>query len=92
MPTNFGAGGDMELTGYWKNDECARLLDVLQSSVDMDTRRSAQRRILEIVERDDPAVIVLHETANFTGKRKDIVWKPARSFVMDFRSRNFRMS
>lgn len=92
MPTNFGAGGDMELTGYWKNDECAKLLDVLQSSVDMDVRRAAQRRILEIVERDDPAVIVLHETANFTGKRKDIAWKPARSFVMDFRSRNFRMS
>ena len=39
--------------------------------------------------RDDPAIMVLNETANFTAARRDTQWKPARSFVMDFRARNF---
>jgi peptide/nickel transport system substrate-binding protein len=33
----------------------------------------------------------MHATANFTAKRKDLQWRPARSFVMDFRARNFRL-
>jgi len=65
------------------------LIGVLESSTYMPTRRAAFRRMLEIVERDDPAVTVLHQMANFTAKRKDIQWKPSKSFVMDFRAGNF---
>lgn len=89
FPTTFGAKGELEQGGFWSNAEVAERMEVLQNSADMETRRAAFRRILEIIERDDPALLVLHETANFTAKRRDIHWKPARSFVMDFRFRNF---
>jgi peptide/nickel transport system substrate-binding protein len=49
-------------------------------------------RMLVICEREDPAYTVLHQNATFTGKRKDITWKVAPAFAMDFRSHNFRMS
>ena len=49
-------------------------------------------KVLEIIERDDPANVVLHQTANFAGKSKAIAWRPAQSFVMDFRARNFAMA
>jgi peptide/nickel transport system substrate-binding protein len=60
--------------------------------VDPQQRFAAHTRILEIIERDDPVLMLLHETANFTAARRDTKWKPARSFVMDFRSRNFARS
>ncbi len=89
MPTNFGSKGDLANNAYWSNDEAAALIAELQNSVDPGRRFAVHRRILEIVERDDPALMILHETANFTAARRDTRWKPAKSFVMDFRSRNF---
>ncbi|MCX7382413.1 MAG: ABC transporter substrate-binding protein [Alphaproteobacteria bacterium] len=89
FPTTFGRNGELEQGGYWRNAEAATLIDRIQTSTDIAARAADFRRVLEIVERDDPALLVLHETANFTAKRRDIAWSPARSFVMDFRSRNF---
>ena len=48
------------------------------------------KRMLEICEREDPAYTVLHQTATFTAKRKDIEWQAAPAFQMDFRAENFR--
>ncbi len=89
MPTNFGAKGDLVTDGHWSNEEAFGLIQELQSSVDPARRLAVHRRLLEIIERDDPALMLLHETANFTAARRDTQWKPAKSFVMDFRSRNF---
>ncbi len=47
------------------------------------------RRMLEIAEREDPAYTVLHQNATFTAKRKDIRWKAAPAFAMDFRAGNW---
>jgi peptide/nickel transport system substrate-binding protein len=85
----FGPSGQQWASGEWRNDEAAKALDALQSSTDLQARRAALRRMLEICEREDPAYTVLHGTVNLTGKRKDIAWKPAGSFAMDFTSRNF---
>jgi peptide/nickel transport system substrate-binding protein len=89
-PTNFGAGGDLATGGFWSNKEAEAMVGVLQTSVDPAARLAAHRRLLEIIERDDPGVMLLHETANFTATRRDTDWLPAKSFVMDFRARNFR--
>jgi peptide/nickel transport system substrate-binding protein len=45
--------------------------------------------MLEIAEREDPLYTVLHQTATFTAKRKDIRWRAAQSFLMDFRASNW---
>ncbi|MGL4439238.1 MAG: ABC transporter substrate-binding protein, partial [Bosea sp. (in: a-proteobacteria)] len=87
VPGTFGPNGSYAPT--WQNEEFNRLVPILESSTDPEERRRVYRRMLEITERDDPAITVMHQTANFTAKRRNISWKPARSFVMDFRARNF---
>jgi peptide/nickel transport system substrate-binding protein len=86
----FGPSGQQWASGEWRNDEAAAALERLQASTDLQARRAALRRMLEICEREDPAYTVLHGTVNLTGKRKDIAWRPAGSFAMDFTSRNWR--
>lgn len=89
FPTSFGAAGELKRLGYYANEEVHRLMPVLEGSTDMAARRAAFARMLDILEHEDPAMVILHETANFTAKRRDLQWKPARSFVMDFQARNF---
>jgi peptide/nickel transport system substrate-binding protein len=88
----FGKTGSMQATGEWTSPETDRLIPELENSTDMARRKAVYRRLLEITERDDPCITVVHQTANFTAKRKDIRWKPAKSFVMDFRGRNFAVA
>ena len=45
--------------------------------------------MLEIIEREDPGYTVLHQTLNFTAKRRDLPWKAGQSFAMDFSARNW---
>ncbi|EHL96021.1 Tat pathway signal sequence domain protein [Acetobacteraceae bacterium AT-5844] len=85
----FGPSGQQWASGEWRNDDAAEALAALQTSTDLEKRRAALHRMLQICERDDPAYTVLHQTVNFTGKRKDIRWKPSGSFAMDFTGRNW---
>ncbi|BBK35148.1 ABC transporter substrate-binding protein [Allostella sp. ATCC 35155] len=86
-----GPKGQQQQIGEWTNAEMNTLSVELETSTDRPRRRAVFRRMLEICEREDPGYTVLHQTAVFTGKRKDIEWKPAPSFAMDFRSRNFKI-
>ena len=87
--STYGPGGQTWEAGQWHNAEYAGLLAKLQTGTTLDERRAAFRRMLMIVEREDPSFIVLHQNATFTGKRRDIKWKAADSFAMDFRQGNF---
>jgi peptide/nickel transport system substrate-binding protein len=86
-----GPKGQQQQIGEWTNEEMNKLSVELETSTDRPKRKAMFRRMLEICEREDPAYTVLHQTAVFTGKRKDIEWKPAPSFAMDFRTRNFKV-
>ena len=66
------------------------LSGTLETETDMAKRKAMFKRMLEICEREDPAYTVLHQTATFTAKRKDIAWKAAPAFQVDFRTGNFR--
>ncbi len=85
----FGPSGQQWASGEWRNEEAAAALEALQSSTELEKRRAALRRMLEICEREDPAYTVLHGTVNLTGKRRDLAWKPSGSFAMDFTARNW---
>ncbi|BBK34005.1 peptide/nickel transport system substrate-binding protein [Stella humosa] len=87
-----GPKGQQQQIGEWTNDEMNKLSVELETSTDRPKRKQMFRRMLEICEREDPAYTVLHQTAVFTAKRKDIAWKPAPSFAMDFRARNFKLT
>jgi peptide/nickel transport system substrate-binding protein len=84
-----GPNGQQQQTGQWTNAEMNRLSLELETSTDRPRRHDVFARMLQICEREDPAYTVLHQNATFTAKRRDIHWKAAPSFAMDFRGQNF---
>jgi peptide/nickel transport system substrate-binding protein len=85
----FGPQGQSQQVGESRNEEFNRLSVELETSTDRPRRRVVFRRMLEIAEREDPLYTVLHQTATFTAKRKDIRWRAGQSFLMDFRRGNW---
>ena len=87
-----GPQGQQQQSQEWTNAEMNTLSGAMETEFDLVKRKAMFKRMLEICEREDPAYTVLHQTATFTAKRKDIVWKAAPAFQMDFRAGNFRMA
>lgn len=87
-----GPKGQQQRMGEWSNEEFNKLSDILMTSVNPQERRDTFARMLMIAEREDPAYTVLHRTAVFYAKRKDIGWKPSQTFLMDFRADNLQPS
>jgi peptide/nickel transport system substrate-binding protein len=83
--------GQQQQVGEWTNEEFNELCIKLETSTDLETRRAAFRRMLEIAEREDPAYTVMHQSAIFYGKRKDIDWSWSGLQSMDFRADNFKV-
>jgi peptide/nickel transport system substrate-binding protein len=86
-----GPQGQQQQAQEWANAEMNTLCGALETEFDMPKRKAMFKRMLEICEREDPAYTVLHQTATFTAKRKEIGWKAAPAFQMDFRAGNFTM-
>lgn len=83
--------GQQQQVGEWTNEEFNALCIKLETSTDLEERRASFRRMLEIAEREDPAYTVLHQSAIFFGKRKDIAWNWSGLQSMDFRADNFQV-
>ncbi|WP_029728220.1 ABC transporter substrate-binding protein [Sinorhizobium meliloti] len=75
--------------GMWQNDEFDKLCGILNTSTDKAEVKKSFARALQIIEVEDPALVVLHQNAILYGKRADIRWKPSAMFVMDFRPGSF---
>jgi peptide/nickel transport system substrate-binding protein len=90
MVAQHGPQGQQQQAKEWTNEEMNKLCGTLETETDMAKRKVMFKRMLEICEREDPAYTVLHQTATFTAKRKDIEWKAAPAFQVDFRADNFR--
>lgn len=83
-----GPNGQQQQMGEWSNDEFNRLSGILENSTDAAERKETFARMLEIAEYEDPAFMVVHQTAAFYAKRKDIQWDWSPTFYMDFREGN----
>ncbi|WP_375590406.1 ABC transporter substrate-binding protein [Hoeflea alexandrii] len=83
--------GQQQQVGEWTNEEFNALCIKLETSTDLEERRASFRRMLEIAEREDPAYTVMHQSAIFFGKRKDIEWNWSGLQSMDFRAANFQV-
>ncbi len=83
--------GQQQQVGEWTNEEFNALCIKLETSTDLAERQATFRRMLEIAEREDPAYTVMHQSAIFYGKRKDIDWMWSGLQSMDFRSGNFKV-
>lgn len=85
----WGRAGRPWRINNWRNEEFGDLCHELETSTDHPRRIAAWRRMLRIVEHEDPGYIVLHRNGNFTAKQADIRWRPSQSFVMDFGAQNW---
>lgn len=85
----YAPGGQTWASGQWQNEEAAGLMATLGTEAELEKRRTLFRRMLTLTEREDPAYTVLFQTANFTGKRRDLSWRPTRSFAMEFSPRSW---
>ena len=84
-----GPNGAQQAVGEWTNAEMNQLCASMEASTDMAARRTMFARMLQICERDDPAYLVLHQNANFTGIRKSLNWPGTASFYVDLSPRAF---
>ncbi len=82
-----GPNGAQQNVGEWSNAEMNRLCASMESSTDIAARRGLFARMLQICERDDPAYMVLHQNANFTGIRRSLLWPGTASFYVDLSPR-----
>jgi len=89
MPSVWGRNGSHPATNEWSNEEAFAAVEVLETDMDQERRRAAMRRLLTILEVEDPAYAMLHQAANFTGKKRALRWRAAQSFLMDFRASNW---
>jgi peptide/nickel transport system substrate-binding protein len=80
----FGPNGDVQPTGWWKNDEFNKMGDQLMTT-DHAARREAFAKMLDIFEQDPPGTY-LHQLTMFYGKQKDLKWTPTQRAFMDFRA------
>ncbi|MFK3666974.1 ABC transporter substrate-binding protein [Ochrobactrum teleogrylli] len=91
LVVQFGPNGEAQQKKDWSNDEVNKLSVIMETSTDRDQRKKAIKRMLEICEREHPAYNVLHQNAVFTGMKKELNWKAAPAFAMDFRSTNWNV-
>ncbi|AJE45760.1 ABC transporter substrate-binding protein [Celeribacter indicus] len=68
----------------WSNEAFYEAGHIFESSMDLPTRQTALRKMLDIFDADPPAVI-LHNMGLFYGKRKALGWTPIPNVYMDFR-------
>ncbi len=71
-------------TGMWTNAEFNQIGARLESTIDPDERREIHRRMMDIVQFEDPPFVTLHNNGFFYGKRRDVPWQPYESYFMDF--------
>lgn len=74
----------------WENAEFFELGKTLETSTDLEERKSVLRKMLTIFDNDPPAAI-LHTIGLFFGKAKDLDWTPYNQVYMDFRGGNVSM-
>lgn len=81
--SQHGPASVQKAQGAWENAEFYQLGEVLERATDLNARRDAFRRMLQINEWDDPGISSLHQNAVFYGVRKNVDWAPYIFLYMD---------
>lgn len=81
--SQHGPASVQKAQGAWENEEFYKQGEVLERATDIEKRREAFRRMLQINEWDDPGVSSLHQNAVFYGIRKNVDWAPYIFLYMD---------
>lgn len=81
----WGATGYFQTNGSFANEEFNQLGETLVSSTDVEERRAAFRRMLEIYQNEDPSGTYIHQMTIFYGVNDRVNWSPAFAEYMDIR-------
>jgi peptide/nickel transport system substrate-binding protein len=87
----YGPRTEAERTGEWASEDFNKVSAALEAETDLTRRRELFRRLLTLVEREDPGYITLHHAAAFTAKRRDIAWRASSGWAMMFGPGNLRV-
>jgi len=81
----FGPSGTLpQRVGISTNAEYQALGTRLQDVFEPQERRQILRRMLEILDHDDPPCVILHVSGQFYAKRRDIPWLPGQTLDLNF--------
>lgn len=93
MIRNFGPTGAVQTTEEsWSNEEFNALARAMAATSDVAERRRMHTRMLDILEWEDPPMVLLFEQNMFYGIRSDLDWRPYPAHQMDFGPGNMRAS
>ncbi|MFC7397922.1 ABC transporter substrate-binding protein [Chelatococcus sp. GCM10030263] len=82
---NFGPTGAVQrIEDSWSNEEFNALSRAIGNSGEVNERRRMLGRMLDILEWDDPPMVLLFKQNMFYGVRADLDWKPYPAHQMDF--------
>jgi peptide/nickel transport system substrate-binding protein len=82
---NFGPTGQVQTTeDSWSNAEFNTLAAALATSADLAERRRIHARMLDIIEWDDPGIVLLFMQPMLYGVRAGLAWTPYPAHQMDF--------
>lgn len=86
-------GGSMAswVIPFWENDEFNEFGVILEASTDLEERRAAFRRMMEIWEYEDPPAAILHANALIFGVSDSVVWTPNSTPRLDFGPRTLSL-
>ncbi|MEL6799496.1 MAG: ABC transporter substrate-binding protein [Pseudomonadota bacterium] len=77
--------------GYWSNDRFNELMNTLETTVDLDTRRAAFAEAADIYLTEVPSTFLYHP-ADIYAMRAGIEYTPTPQFWEDFRPDNLRLA
>lgn len=81
----YGAAGSVQnVSKEWTNAQFNETAAVLETSLDLDTRKRAFARLLDIYETEDPPGCALHDLVMFYAKKRSVNWTPYPVESMDF--------
>jgi peptide/nickel transport system substrate-binding protein len=91
MIRNFGPTGAVQTTeDSWSNDEFNALAKAMAGTSDIAERRRLHARMLDILEWEDPGMVLLFMQNMFYGVRPGLDWRPYPAHQMDFGPANMR--
>ncbi|WP_181832668.1 ABC transporter substrate-binding protein [Bosea caraganae] len=91
MVRNFGPDSALQRTeDSWFNEEFNGLCKGIAGTSDLTERRRMHARMLDILEWEDPPMVLLFMQNMFYGLRADLDWRPYPAHQMDFGPDNMR--
>lgn len=80
----LGPSGELPKLGLWQDKEFFANGEKLKSTSAAADRRPIIRRMLEIIDHENPPCVILHGSGQFYGKRKDLAWTPGQTLDLNF--------